>query len=43
MGGIYEVFVEMRSGAMIFIPSVIKIGSRIQKLMVGYIDSMVIL
>jgi hypothetical protein len=31
MGGIYEV----RSGAMIYIPNLIKIGSGIQKLIVG--------
>jgi hypothetical protein len=32
IGGIYEVAVEMGSGAMICIPSFIKIGSAIQKL-----------
>jgi hypothetical protein len=31
--------VEMGSGAMIYIPSFIKIGSGIQKLIVGYIDT----
>jgi hypothetical protein len=31
--------VEIGSGAMIFIPSFIKIGSGIQKLMRGYIDT----
>jgi hypothetical protein len=30
MGGIYEIAVEMGSGAMIYIPSSIKIGSVIQ-------------
>jgi hypothetical protein len=34
--------VEMGSGAMIFIPSITKIGSSIQKLIRGYTDSMVI-
>jgi hypothetical protein len=34
--------VKMRSGAMIHIPSFIKIGSAIQKLIVGYTDRMVI-
>jgi hypothetical protein len=32
----------MDSGAMIYIPSFIKIGSGIQKLIGGYTDSMVI-
>jgi hypothetical protein len=32
MGGIYEVAVEMGSGVMIYIPSFIKTGSGIQKL-----------
>jgi hypothetical protein len=35
MGGIYEVAVEMGSGAMIYIPSFIKNGSGIQKFIVG--------
>jgi hypothetical protein len=35
MRGIYEVAVEMVSGAMTYIPSFIKIGSGIQKLMGG--------
>jgi hypothetical protein len=35
MGGIYEYAVEMGSGAMIYIPSFIKICSGIQKLIVG--------
>jgi hypothetical protein len=40
MGGIYEVAVEMGSGAMIYIPSFINIGSEIQKLMGGgYADT----
>jgi hypothetical protein len=34
--------VEMGSGVMIYIPSLIKIGSGIQKLIGGYTDSMVI-
>jgi hypothetical protein len=33
MGGIYEVLVEVGSGAMIYIPSFIKIGSGIERLM----------
>jgi hypothetical protein len=33
MGRIYEISVEMGSGAMIYIPSLINIGSEIQKLM----------
>jgi hypothetical protein len=37
VGGIYEVAVEMSSGAMIYIPSFIKTGSAIQKLIEGYI------
>jgi hypothetical protein len=32
--------VEMCSGAMIYIPSFIKIGSGIQKFTVGFTDSM---
>jgi hypothetical protein len=32
--------VEMASGAMIYMPSFIKIGSGIRKLMGGYTDSM---
>jgi hypothetical protein len=47
MGGIYEYAVEMGSGAIICIPSFIKNGSGIQKLMGRGIhrhtDSMVIL
>jgi hypothetical protein len=35
MGGIYVVAVEMGSGAMLYIPSFMKIGSGIQKLMGG--------
>jgi hypothetical protein len=35
MGGIHEYAVEVDSGAMIFIPSFIKISSLIQKLIVG--------
>jgi hypothetical protein len=36
MGGIYEVYaVEMGSGAMTYIPSFIKTGSGIQKIMGG--------
>jgi hypothetical protein len=35
MGAIYEYDVEMGSGAITYIPSVIKIGSGIQKLMRG--------
>jgi hypothetical protein len=45
MGEIYEVAVELGSGAMIYIPSFIKIGSAIQKLIGGihrYTYSMVI-
>jgi hypothetical protein len=47
MGGIYEVAVEMGSGAMIYIPNLIQIGSAIQKLIRGmelhrHTDSMVI-
>jgi hypothetical protein len=34
--------VKMGSGAMIYIPSFIKIGSGIQKSIRGYTDSMVI-
>jgi hypothetical protein len=34
--------VEMGSGAMIYIPGFLKIGSDIQKLMEGYTDSMMI-
>jgi hypothetical protein len=44
MGGIYEIAVEMGLGAMICIPSFIKIGSVIQKLKGGihrHRDSMV--
>jgi hypothetical protein len=32
MGGIYECVVEISSGAMIYVPGFIKIGSGIQKL-----------
>jgi hypothetical protein len=32
--------VEMGSGAMVYIPNLIKIGSGIQKMMGGYTDSM---
>jgi hypothetical protein len=39
MGGIYEVSVEMESGSMIYIPSFIKTGSGIQKLMAGRGDT----
>jgi hypothetical protein len=35
MGGICEVSVEMGSGAMIYIPGFMKIGSGIQKLIGG--------
>jgi hypothetical protein len=35
MGGIYELAIEMGSGAMVYILSFIKIGSGIQKLMRG--------
>jgi hypothetical protein len=35
MGGIYDFRCVMVSGAMIFIPSFIKIGSGIQKLIAG--------
>jgi hypothetical protein len=35
MGGIYEVRLEMIPGAMLYIPSFIKIGSGIQKLIGG--------
>jgi hypothetical protein len=35
MGAIYEVRAEMGSGAMIYIPSFIKIGSGNQKLIAG--------
>jgi putative component of toxin-antitoxin plasmid stabilization module len=35
MGGIYEVRVEMGSGAMIYTSSCIKIGSGIQRLIRG--------
>jgi hypothetical protein len=35
MEGIYEVSLEMSSGAMIYIPSFIKVGSGIQKLIAG--------
>jgi hypothetical protein len=35
MGGIYELAVEMGSGAMIHIPSFIQIGSRTEKLVWG--------
>jgi hypothetical protein len=31
--------VEMRSGAMIYVPNFIKTGSAIQKLMGGYTDT----
>jgi hypothetical protein len=44
MGGIYDVAVEMGSDAMIYIPSFIKIGFGIQKLIGGirrHTDSMV--
>jgi hypothetical protein len=34
--------VEMGSGAVVYIPSLAKIGSAIQKLIGGYTDSMVI-
>jgi hypothetical protein len=36
MGGIYENVVEMGSDSMIYVPSSIKIGSGIQKLVGGY-------
>jgi hypothetical protein len=45
MGGIYEVCVEMGSGAKIYMPNFINIGSAIQKLKMGvhiYIDCTVI-
>jgi hypothetical protein len=45
MGRIYEATIEMDSGVMIYIPSFIKIGSGIQKLIWGihrYTDSKVI-
>jgi hypothetical protein len=35
MGGIYEATTEVGSGAMIYIPSFIKIGSDIQKVIKG--------
>jgi hypothetical protein len=35
MGVIYEVVVEMGSGGMINVPSFIKIGSGVQKFLVG--------
>jgi hypothetical protein len=40
MGGIYEVALEMGSSAMMYIPSFIKIGSDIQKLIGGFTDRM---
>jgi putative component of toxin-antitoxin plasmid stabilization module len=33
MGGVFEVYIEMGSGAMIYVSSFIKLGSSIQKLM----------
>jgi hypothetical protein len=39
MGGIFDYAVEMGSGAVIYVPSFIKIGSGIQKLMGGYTDT----
>jgi hypothetical protein len=39
MAGIYEA-AEMGSGTMIYIPSLVEIGSGIQKLIWGYTDSM---
>jgi hypothetical protein len=42
MGGIYEVAVEIGSGAMMYIPSFIKISSGIQMLFGGRIHSKVI-
>jgi hypothetical protein len=39
MGGIYEVWLEIGSGAMIHIPSFMNIGSGIQKLMGRYTDT----
>jgi putative component of toxin-antitoxin plasmid stabilization module len=35
MGGIFELAVEMGSGAVIYVPSFMKTGSGIQKLMGG--------
>jgi hypothetical protein len=35
IGGIYEYAVEMGSSAMIYMPSFIRIGSAIKKLIVG--------
>jgi hypothetical protein len=40
MGGIFNWAVEMGSGAVIYVPSFIKIGSGVQKLMWGgYTDT----
>jgi hypothetical protein len=39
MGGIKNYAVEMGTGATIYIPSFIKTGSDIQKLIGGYIDT----
>jgi hypothetical protein len=39
MGGIYKYTVEMGSGSMIYVPSIIKNGSDIQKFMGGRGDS----
>jgi hypothetical protein len=38
MGGFFNYTVEMSSGAMIHVPSFIKFGSGIQKLIWGYAD-----
>jgi hypothetical protein len=39
MGGIFISAVEMGSGAVIYVPSFIKIGSGVQKLIGGYADT----
>jgi hypothetical protein len=39
MRGIINYAIEMDSGAMVYIPSSIKIGSCIQKLVGGYTDT----
>jgi hypothetical protein len=39
MGGIFNLAVEIGSGAVIYVPSLTKIGSGVQKLIGGYTDT----
>jgi hypothetical protein len=39
MGGIYEYALEVGSGAILYLPSFLKMGSSVQKLIRGYAET----